>query len=185
MWPSSVSPSLRSIQLLCSPSIYLFIYLDFFKKLLFVERGEGREKERKRNISVWLCLVCPCQGPGSQPRHVPWLGIEPVTLWFTGLCSINSLSHTSQTGGFIFYFIFFKILFIYLFLERGEERENERDRNICVWLALTNSAPGDLAHNPGMCPDWESNQWPFLVHRPTSVHSATPARAGGFIFDWE
>ena len=20
---------------------------------------------------------------------------------------------------------------------------------------------GDLAHNPGMCPDWESNQWPF------------------------
>ena len=20
---------------------------------------------------------------------------------------------------------------------------------------------GDLAHDPGMCPDWESNQWPF------------------------
>ena len=20
---------------------------------------------------------------------------------------------------------------------------------------------GDLAHNPGMCPDWESNKWPF------------------------
>ena len=20
---------------------------------------------------------------------------------------------------------------------------------------------GDLAHNPGMCPDWDSNQWPF------------------------
>ena len=23
-------------------------------------------------------------GPGPQPRHVPWLGIEPVALWFTG-----------------------------------------------------------------------------------------------------
>ena len=23
-------------------------------------------------------------GPGLQPRHVPWLGIEPATLWFAG-----------------------------------------------------------------------------------------------------
>ena len=28
-------------------------------------------------------------GPGPQPRRVPWLGIEPVILWFTGLCSIH------------------------------------------------------------------------------------------------
>ena len=28
-------------------------------------------------------------GPGPQPRHVPWLGIEPATLWFSGLCSIH------------------------------------------------------------------------------------------------
>ena len=33
----------------------------------------------------------------------------------------------------------------------GERREKERERNINVQL------PGDLAHNPGMCPDWESN----------------------------
>ena len=24
----------------------------------------------------------PYWGPGQQPRHVPWLGIEPATLWF-------------------------------------------------------------------------------------------------------
>ena len=24
------------------------------------------------------------EGPGLQPRHVPWLGIEPMTLWFIG-----------------------------------------------------------------------------------------------------
>ena len=27
--------------------------------------------------------------PGLQPRHRPWLGIEPVTLWFTGRHSIH------------------------------------------------------------------------------------------------
>ena len=26
---------------------------------LFFERGEGREKERERNITVWLPLACP------------------------------------------------------------------------------------------------------------------------------
>ena len=39
----------------------------FFKILLifFLERGEGREKERERNISVWLPLA------GLQSKHVP------------------------------------------------------------------------------------------------------------------
>ena len=27
-------------------------------------------------------------GSGTQPRHVPWLGIELVTHWFIGQCSI-------------------------------------------------------------------------------------------------
>ena len=45
--------------------------------------------------------------------------------------------------------------FMYLFLERGEEREKERERNINVWLPLTHPQTGDLAHNPGVCPDWE------------------------------
>ena len=31
----------------------------------------------------------PHQGPGLQPRHVPWLGIKPGTLWFAGWCSIH------------------------------------------------------------------------------------------------
>ena len=31
------------------------------------------------------CLsLAPYWGPGPQPSHVPWLGIELVTLWFTG-----------------------------------------------------------------------------------------------------
>ena len=31
----------------------------------------------------------PYWGPGLQPRHVPWLEIEPATLWFTGQHSIH------------------------------------------------------------------------------------------------
>ena len=49
---------------------------------------------------------------------------------------------------------FFKILF--LFLDRGEGREKEKEKHQYV---VASSAPptGDLAHNAGMCPDWESN----------------------------
>ena len=52
----------------------------FFKDLinLFLERGEGREKERERNINVQeihqslTCLLhAPNWGPHLQPRHVP------------------------------------------------------------------------------------------------------------------
>ena len=28
-------------------------------------------------------------GLGPQHRHVSWLGIEPVTIWFTSLCSVH------------------------------------------------------------------------------------------------
>ena len=57
---------------------------------LFLERGEGREKE-ERNIYAWLPPALPLLGtwPGLQPGHVPWLAIEPETLWFAGQHSIH------------------------------------------------------------------------------------------------
>ena len=42
--------------------------------------------------------------------------------------------------------------FIYLFLETGKDH--------CVVASCT-PPTGDLACYPGMCPDWELNQWPF------------------------
>ena len=45
----------------------------------------------------------------------------------------------------------------YLFLEREKEGEREGEKYQCV-TASTTTPMGDLAHNPGMCPDWESNQ---------------------------
>ena len=49
-------------------SFYLFLK-DFI--YLFLERGEGREKERERNIDVWLPPTSPHWGAGLQPRPVP------------------------------------------------------------------------------------------------------------------
>ena len=58
-----------------------------FKKrfYLFSERGEGREKERKRNINMWLSLTRPTLGTW----HTAQLGIEPATPQFTGPCSTH------------------------------------------------------------------------------------------------
>ena len=50
-------------------------------------------------------------------------------------------------------------MFIYLFiLERREGREKKEHQ--CV-VASRVSPTGDLAYNPGMCPDWELNWPPF------------------------
>ena len=49
--------------------------------------------------------------------------------------------------------------FTYLCLHRGEGRERGRETSVCGCLSWTPT--GDLACNPGMCPDWESNWRPF------------------------
>ena len=61
----------------------LFYFLTLFFNLL-LEIGEGREKERERNIDVreehWLVASLNIRtGLILQPKHVPWLGIKPAT----------------------------------------------------------------------------------------------------------
>ena len=53
-----------------------------------------------------------------------------------------------------YFLIFLKIVFI--FRERGQEGEREGDKHQLV--ASQMPPTGDLASNPGMCPDQESNQ---------------------------
>ena len=50
-------------------------------------------------------------------------------------------------------------------------REKERKKHQCV-VASPVSPTGDLAHNPRMCPDWESNQWPFGSQAGTQAGTA-------------
>ena len=58
-----------------------------------------------------------------------------------------------------------------------EEREGEKYQ--CV-VASHVPPSGDLAHNPGMCPDWESNQQPSGSQ--SSAQSTEPHQPGLFFF---
>ena len=60
--------------------------------------------------------------------------------------------YTRRGGGAPYYINDYMIYRFYLFLERREGKEKKP--NINVWWPLT---AGDLALNPGICPDWESN----------------------------
>ena len=44
--------------------------------------------------------------------------------------------------------------FMYLFLETGREGEIKREKNQFV-VAFCMPPTGDLAWNPGLCPDWD------------------------------
>ena len=47
--------------------------------------------------------------------------------------------------------------FIYLFLERGREGGRVGEKHKCV-VASLEPLTGDVAHDPGICSNWESNQ---------------------------
>ena len=54
--------------------------------------------------------------------------------------------------------------------------EKEEEKHQC--LVASHMTPiGDLAHNPGMCPDWESNWRPFGSQSAISGLSYTAAEA--------
>ena len=81
-----------------------------------------------------------------------------------------------------FSFLFFFLDFIYLFLERGREGEREGEKHQCV-VASHMPHTGDLACNPGMCPDWESNWRPCGFQAGTkSTEPHQPGRAHYLIF---
>ena len=70
----------------CPPSRTMF-----FKDFIYLFLREGRSgRKRGRETSMCGCLLCaPYWGRGLRPRHVPWLSIELVTLWFAGWHSIH------------------------------------------------------------------------------------------------
>ena len=79
-------------------TVLLNCWSKIFKRFyLFIFREKERKGERARERETWctkdILIGClshtPNWGPGSQPRHVPWLGIELATIWFTGWHSIH------------------------------------------------------------------------------------------------
>ena len=73
---------IKTLSGLVTKLYFILFFKDFI--YLFLEKGEGREKGGETSMCGCL-LRTPNWGPGI----CPWLGIKPVTLWFTGLCSIH------------------------------------------------------------------------------------------------
>ena len=65
-----------------------FFFLKRFYLFIFRERETEGEREGEKHQYV----VASCEPPGGdclKPRHVPRLGIQSTTLWFTGQHSIH------------------------------------------------------------------------------------------------
>ena len=60
---------------------------------------------------------------------------------------------------FVFW-VFFLRFYVFIFREKRREGEREGEKHPCVVASCT-PPTGNLAHNPGMCPDWELNHRPF------------------------
>ena len=131
-------------------NVCLFIYLFnsfLFKKdfiYLFLERGEGKEKERERNINVWLPLTrLLLWGPCLQPRHVPWLGIEPVTFWFPIHWATPARAflcmHVCMYACMYVYLCVMNLFWKYLFIFR-EKREGGKEEEK-HWLVASHMSP--------------------------------------------
>ena len=67
-------------------------------------------------------------------------------------------------------------IFIYLFLEQEGEGGRKRQREHQRVVDSLTPPTGYLAHNGGMCPDWESNQRPFSLQ--ASAQSTEPHQPG-------
>ena len=84
----------------------LFLEKRFY---LFLERGEGREKERERHVNVWLPLVCPLLGTWPATKACALTGnatSNPLVRWL----ALSPLTHTSQ--GFTIFLTLFNLLLI-------------------------------------------------------------------------
>ena len=70
-----------------------------------------------------------------------------------------------ELSRFTFPILLFEVYFLlrfhlFTFRQRGREGEGEGGKHQGV-VASHVLPTGDLAHNPGTCPDWESNRGPF------------------------
>ena len=114
-------------------SILLFFHKctnSFFRVLFIYLKGKGGRK-RGRETSVCGCLSHTLNwGSGLQPRHVPWLGIELATLWFTDWHSIHWVTPPRAC-----FTIFLQWKCNY-FCNEGEKQEEDRTVELFWWSLL-------------------------------------------------
>ena len=113
----------REITLYFLKRFYLFIFREGERK----GEREGEKHWHVRDTSVDCLSHTHNQGPGLQPRHVPWLGIEPVTFQFTGWHSIHWATLARATLSYFYFlrswhFLIYTLLFYWLSLSSSPTR---------------------------------------------------------------
>ena len=82
---------------------FLFFLKDFI--YLFLDRGEGREKERERNINVWFPVAHLLLGAWPTTQGWALTGNQTSDLLVLRP-AFNPLSHTNQGIFFLFRYYF-------------------------------------------------------------------------------
>ena len=90
-------------------------------------------------------------------------GVIVYVIFYVWLIASHQ-SHLLKTQIRSPYFFFFSFIYLFIFRQRRREGERKGEKHQCVFASCT-FPTGDLARNPGVCPDWESTSDP-LVHRP-------------------
>ena len=120
-------------------------------------------------------------GPLLGLKFLPRNFITCVYVYFLKIIHINRHTgththiHTYICTHFLYTLTILFFLKIFIFRVRGREGEREGEKHHCVVASLV-PPTGYLACNPGMCPDWESNQRPFGSQ--ASTQSPQPHRPG-------
>ena len=100
-----------------------------------------------------------------------WNPVNSTYIMMANWVSGKARQNNGQGHSFSSFF-FLKRIYLFIYRERGREGEREGKRHQCV-VASQTPLTRDLVHNPGMCPDWESNQWPFGLQPALSLLSYT------------
>ena len=84
---------------------------------------------------------------------------------------------------FYCFFFFFLRFHLFIFRESGKEREREGEKHQCVVVSHT-PPTGDLACNPGMCPDWELTRLSFGSQAATQSTEPHQPGPNSILMDW-
>ena len=118
----------------------------------------------------------PCTPPPTHPP--PPFSSCPRVIHTSSLASIFPILFLTSPRLFCACHLCFFFLFLtFILRERGREGEREGEKQQCM-IASRSPHTGDLAHNLGMCPDWESNRRPFASQ--SGAQSTEPHQPGLF-----
>ena len=91
MWKTQQSTGYLAMWILRPFYSFILFFFLLFKKMLFIfrERGREREREGEKHQCVVASQVPSTRDLAHHPGMCPWLRIEPVTLCFIGWHSIH------------------------------------------------------------------------------------------------